>query len=96
MGLWVAGAADGLVVPRTWGLLRSGRMTEDYVLWLIKNLPDGLTELYFHPSADPSSAVVDGPQPTHQTITELQTLTSPRVREAIEKAEVELLSSGCP
>lgn len=87
----ISGAARGLDTPPTWGLLRSGRMTEDYVLWLIRNLPEGTTELYCHPSADPASAVVDKPSPTHQTVTELEMLTSPRVREALRAAGIALV-----
>lgn len=85
MRAWVRPAAEGLEVPRTWGLLRSGRMTEDYACWLMGRLPDGATEIYFHPCADPASeAPADRPTPTHQTVTELRTLTSPRVRAALE------------
>ena len=92
MRAWISGAARGLQVPRTWGALRSGRMTEDYVLWLLRNLSDGLTEIYCHPCADPSSAVADRATATHQTITELRMLTSPRVREAIAAAGITLIS----
>jgi predicted glycoside hydrolase/deacetylase ChbG (UPF0249 family) len=88
----ISGAVRGLQVPRTWGLLRSGRMTEDYVLWLLRNLPEGLTEIYCHPSVDPSTAVADRVTPTHQTITEFLMLTSPRVREAIAAAGISLVS----
>ncbi|MBI3564675.1 MAG: ChbG/HpnK family deacetylase [Elusimicrobia bacterium] len=85
MRAWIRPAAAGLTVPRTWGLLRSGRMTEEYAVWLLGRLPDGLTELYFHPCADPASeAPADGPTPTHQTVTELRTLTSARVRAALD------------
>lgn len=81
---WIRGAAEGLEVPRTWGLLRSGRMSEDYVSWLFKNLPEGKTELYFHPCSDPATeAPPDRPRPTHQSVSELRTLLSPRVREAL-------------
>lgn len=87
MRAWIKGAAAGLEVPRTWGLLRSGRMTEEYALWLLSRLPEGATELYFHPCSDPNSeAPRDRPTPTHQTITELRTLTSPKVRDAIAAA----------
>ena len=90
----VLGQARGLIVPRTWGLLRSGRMTEDYVLWLLKNLPDGLTEIYFHPSSDPNSEIGDDrPTPTHQTISELRALLSPRVRVALQQGGAHLVSA---
>lgn len=90
---WLSGAAGGLDVPRTWGLLRSGRMSEDYVLWLLKNLPEGLTEIYCHPCADPSTAVTDRATPTHQSISELRMLTSPRVREVLAAAGIALISA---
>ncbi len=84
--------AEGLRVPeRTFGLLRSGMMGTDYLLWLIDRLPPGTTEVYFHPSADPASAVTDRPTPTHRTVTELRTLMSPRVKEALARAGVLLV-----
>ena len=92
MGLWLRGSARGLQVPRTWGLLRSGLMSEDYAVWLISLLPDGVTEMYFHPCADPSTAVTNAARPAHQTYSELLTLISPRVREAIETAGIALVS----
>ncbi|OGR49853.1 MAG: hypothetical protein A2X37_11715 [Elusimicrobia bacterium GWA2_66_18] len=92
MGAWVRGAARGLEAPRSWGLLRSGLMNEDYVLRLLSRLPDGPTEIYFHPCLDPDSAVTDRPTATHQTITEFETLMSPRVRDAVDKGGVRLVS----
>ena len=93
MGLWIRGAARGLQVPRTWGLLRSGLMSEDYAVWLLSRLPEGATELYFHPCADPSTRVIGrAPRPTHQTYSELLTLVSPRVRAALAASGAELAS----
>jgi predicted glycoside hydrolase/deacetylase ChbG (UPF0249 family) len=93
MDLWIRAAARGLQVPRTWGLLRSGLMDEDYTVWLLSRLPEGATELYFHPSADPSTRVKGRePQPTHQSYSELLTLISPRVREALAASGAELAS----
>jgi predicted glycoside hydrolase/deacetylase ChbG (UPF0249 family) len=94
MGAWIRSSAGGLWVPRTWGLLRSGRMSADYVCWLLKNLPDGDTELYFHPSADPATVVADGrPTPTHQSWSELETLLSPQVKDALAASGAELVSA---
>lgn len=92
MRLWIRGAAYGLEVPRTWGLLRSGMMSEDYAVWLLSRLPPGVTEIYFHPCADPSTAVTSTPRPDHQTFTELLTLISPRVRAALAASGAELAS----
>jgi len=89
---WISGAARGLELPRTWGLLRSGRMSEDYVLWLLKNLPEGETEIYLHPCSDPASVATDRATPTHQSVSELRTLISPRVRAEIEARGIALRS----
>ncbi len=83
------------ILPHCFGLLRSGRMREDYVLSLLENLPEGETEIYFHPSLDPNSRVNgEHPTPTHQTLTEFETLTSPRILEALKRLDIELSQSG--
>lgn len=92
IGAWVGPAAAGLERPRTWGLLRSGLMKEDYVLWLISRLPEGTTELYFHPTTDERLRATSVPVPSHQSVTELETLLSPKVRRALEEHGVELVS----
>lgn len=94
MGAWVRGSARGLEVPTTWGLLRSGHMSEDYVVGLLSRLPEGASEFYFHPHRDPVTAVDGAPTATHQSYSELQTLLSPRVRRALEEYGVELVSAG--
>lgn len=87
----LAPARAGLELPdRTWGLLRSGTMKEEYLLSLLERVPEGTTEVYFHPCADPASEVTDTPTPTHHTVTELRALTSPRVREALDLAGIVL------
>lgn len=87
----------GLVIPeRTFGLLRSGLMKEDYLVFLLRNLPEGLTEIYFHPTTDPESEVDSAPTTTHHTLSELKALLSPRVREALRSAEARLLEEGSP
>jgi predicted glycoside hydrolase/deacetylase ChbG (UPF0249 family) len=93
MGLWVRGAARGLEVPTTWGLLRSGLMSEDYVVHLLGRLPQGATEIYFHPHSDPRTAVARRPNPSHQSFSELETLLSPRVRRALEESGAELVDA---
>lgn len=93
LGAWVAPAAAGLETPPSWGLLRSGLMKEDYVLWLLARLPEGTTELYFHPTTDENLRATDAPTSSHQSVTELETLLSPRIRLALEERCVELVSS---
>jgi predicted glycoside hydrolase/deacetylase ChbG (UPF0249 family) len=86
LGMWLRDSAYGLNVPRTWGLMRSGLMSENYASWLISRLPEGETEIYFHPCADPSTAVTKTANPSHQSYSELLTLISPRVRAAVERS----------
>lgn len=78
------------VADRTYGLLRSGLMSEEYVLAALESLPEGVSELYFHPSSDPGSSVTDSPTLRHHTITELEALTSCAVRKRLEELGVEL------
>jgi len=46
--------------------------------------------MYFHPTTDPALRATDVPAPSHQSVTELETLLSPRVRAALEANGVEL------
>lgn len=98
MRLWLKKQADGVdITDRTWGLLRSGTMDEDYVVWLLGRLPKGSTEIYFHPTVDPDSAVVGRRNPDHRTVTELLTLISPRVRRALRESGAALQAEpGAP
>lgn len=93
LGLAVRGAAAGLKSPRTWGLLNSGLMSEEYVLGLLERLPEGTTELYFHPTTDPALVANGVPTPSHQSVNELQVLLSPRVRAALDEHGIELVSA---
>lgn len=83
-------SAEGLAVPRSFGLLRSGLMTEAYLLRLVRRLPPGTTEVYFHPSSDPATRVVRRPTATHHTFSELEALLSPAVKRALREEGVTL------
>lgn len=96
LGRALRGAAAGLSTPPALGLLHSGMMTEDYLLWLVRRLPDGISEVYFHPSSDPGSAVSLRPTATHHTITELGTLLSPRLRQALSQERIRLVAETGP
>ncbi|MEK7859196.1 MAG: ChbG/HpnK family deacetylase [Elusimicrobiota bacterium] len=91
LGRALKGSAAGLSAPPAWGLLHSGMMTEDYMLWLVRRLPEGVSEIYFHPSSDPASAVSLRPTATHHTVTELGTLLSPRLRQTLAQEGVRLV-----
>lgn len=95
LGACLRRRAQGLTIPQqTFGLLRSGMLTEDYLLWLIERLPEGLTEIYCHPSSDPASAVSGAPTATHQTVSELAALTSASVRRALERRAIRLVAAA--
>lgn len=82
--------AEGLEVTRSFGVLRSGLMTEAYLLSLVRRLPPGTTEVYLHPSSDPATRVVRRPTATHHTYSELEALVSPAVRRALREEGVSL------
>jgi hopanoid biosynthesis associated protein HpnK len=69
------------------GLHQSGHLDEDYIVGVIDKLRDGTTELYFHPAAD----VGDIP-PSAAAQLEVEILTSPRVRVAIDRNAIELIT----
>ena len=65
---------------RVYGLFQTGRMTEDALLHLVKNIPPEVrtAEIYCHPS-ERDLGEPGGPNPG-----DLATLLSPRVREALD------------
>lgn len=69
------------------GIAWSGHMTTDRLIRLAPNLPPGLNEIYFHPSARR-----DGPiprrMPDYEHEAELRALLDPAVREAFARAGV--------
>lgn len=77
---------------RTWGLLRSGLMGESYLLHLLSRLPDGTTEIYFHPTVDRASVPTGRrPTPAHHSRLDFEALTSPRVAQAVRDNGIELI-----
>jgi hopanoid biosynthesis associated protein HpnK len=67
------------------GLHQSGHLSEDYIVGVIERLGDGATELYFHPAAD-----CGGTPPAPAAQSEVEILTSKRVRSALEAHGVRL------
>ena len=72
------------VNDHVFGLAWSGHMIAERLLTLAPHLPDGLTELYFHPAAWRDSRL-DQFMPEYEHEAELAALTSPHVREALMK-----------
>jgi chitin disaccharide deacetylase len=69
------------------GLHQSGHLDEDYIVGVIEQLRDGTTELYFHPAAD-----VGGIPPNAAAQLEVEILTSPRVRDVIDRNGIERIT----
>ena len=72
-----------LASDRVFGLAWSGRFDEARLLALLNELPEGLSEIYFHPSVSGDAGRA-----------ELAALTSPVVREAIDRQAIELTTYG--
>ena len=72
----------GICFPnRVYGLLQSGRMTEDYLLKLIPQIRSDRVEIYVHPTTDDRDA-----DPKGASRSQLDALLSGRVRQALDSA----------
>jgi hopanoid biosynthesis associated protein HpnK len=69
------------------GLHQSGHLTEDYIVGILDRIRDGTTELYFHPAAD-----IGGTPPAAEAQLEVEILTSRRVRDALARNHIELIT----
>lgn len=73
------------------GLAWSGGMVEERVLGLLPHLPNGVSEIYFHPASTQDQRLsVAMPGYCHRD--ELDALLSPRVRRLIDKSAIRLVS----
>lgn len=69
------------------GVLNSGRMTEAYILNIINDLRDGLTEIYFHPGLLPDTEITRR-MPDYRHEEELAAIKSPAVREKLKQLKI--------
>jgi len=82
--------AAGLVSnDHLFGLLNDGRMTENYLLSLIPHLRPGITEIYLHPGLYGDQELHRW-APQYRRQEELAALLSPRLKEALTAAGVEV------
>jgi hopanoid biosynthesis associated protein HpnK len=72
------------------GIAWSGAMTEDRILTLLPYLPAGISEIYFHPAAELTTAL-QADMPGYRPTEELAALISPRVRRRIEELGIRLV-----
>lgn len=75
------------------GVNDAGALTEARVLQILKRLPDGVTEIFFHPATVAFSGVDHGAE-RYEFAGELATLTSPRVRDAIAENRIASVTYG--
>jgi hopanoid biosynthesis associated protein HpnK len=80
--------ASGLLVPdHVFGFRWSGAMTKDRLCGLIRNIPEGLSEIYLHPATNGHFA---GAAPGYRYQDELEALLSPDVVAASRDASLRL------
>jgi hopanoid biosynthesis associated protein HpnK len=77
-----------LAADRVFGLAWSGAMTESRVAGLLAHLPDGLTEIYFHPATSNSFS---GAAPGYRYSDELAALVAPRIVLAARGRDIRLV-----
>jgi hopanoid biosynthesis associated protein HpnK len=77
-----ARAAGMAMNDAAFGLAWSGHMTEARLLRLLPALPEGVSEIYFHPAAG-RDAAIRATMPSYEHEAELAALVSPAVRAAL-------------
>ena len=83
--------AGMLTNDAVFGIRHSGHMTTARVLEVLERLPDGVSELYFHPATGPWRGV-DPAIADYDFSGELQALVSPKVRTALQQPAIRLTS----
>ena len=83
-------AAHLLIAEQTFGLRWSGQMSRARLAGLIRQLPDGVSEIYLHPATGP----YPGAAPGYRYLEELQALTAPEVIAACRDSAVRLGGFG--
>jgi hopanoid biosynthesis associated protein HpnK len=76
-----------------YGVNDAGAMNEARVLRMLDGLPNGVTELFFHPATGPFAGA-DAGTDRFQWKEELDALTSPAVREALTRNHIESTTYG--
>ena len=81
------------VNDHVFGLAWSSEMIEDRVLRLLPHLPDGISEIYFHP-ATRRTPLLAAAMPGYRHPDELAALLSPAVRQSIAALGIGLVTYG--
>jgi chitin disaccharide deacetylase len=72
------------------GLAWSGGMVEERLLRLLSYLPDGVSEIYMHPAANRSPALIAA-MPGYRQEEELEALLSPSLKNLVAHSGIELI-----
>jgi len=83
------------IITNDWafGVNDAGALDEKRLLQILEKLPEGVTEVFFHP-ATAQFAGADRGTERYRWAEELAALTSSRVRSAIERDRIELVTYG--
>jgi chitin disaccharide deacetylase len=84
---WSLRRAGMVTNDQVFGLAWSGAMTEQRVLNLIPHLPEGVSEIYFHPARELTPRLAQT-MPRYRPAEELQALLSPRIGQALADAGI--------
>jgi hopanoid biosynthesis associated protein HpnK len=84
---WNLKRAGMVANDQVFGLAWSGAMTEERVFALIPHLPDGVSEIYFHPASALTPRLAET-MPSYRHAEELQALLSPRIGQALADAGI--------
>jgi hopanoid biosynthesis associated protein HpnK len=84
-------AAGIRTADRVYGMHQTGHVDEEYLLSVLTQLPEGVSEIYGHPAMGQAASLA-GHQPGYDHAGEVAALTSQRVREAVRAAGIELTS----
>jgi hopanoid biosynthesis associated protein HpnK len=83
----------GMVTPDgTLGIIATGVMNERILRSIIARIPEGTWELVCHPGYDDDDLAKAGTRLRASRVQELALLKSPRVREELQKHEIQLIS----
>ncbi len=76
------------------GLNDTGMMDESLLLRLLGELPEGVTEIYFHPATHRCTEIDRTTPDDYQHEQELAALTSPRVRHTLDRLGIQPIGFG--
>jgi chitin disaccharide deacetylase len=92
---WRARRAGLVCNDYAFGVNQAGGLTEERVLRILGELPDGVTEIFFHPAIAAFAGADAGTQ-AYRWREELAALTSPTVRSAIARLGIACVTYGEP